>query len=164
MIVSTVDEKSGRPETCTLYCFTPSFGAHESRTWSGPESVLSPPGSPIERVKGEETDQGPGVVPLLCFGNSARTRQWKTPVPVSFENEVAGIRKLVKFRVVPSGWSIARSYDTAPLTELHVQTGRYSPAVSFVGLGAGAASVFWNVPVADQVRPMPFSSEPRTRQ
>ena len=72
-------------------------------------SVCRPPGSPIERVNGEDTDHGPGVVPYPCFGNSARTRQWKTPVPVSFWNEVAGIRKSLKFRVVPSGWSIARS-------------------------------------------------------
>ena len=165
MTFSMAVAKSGRPETCTLYCLTPSFGAHESNTRSGPASVLSPTGSPIERVKGDDTDHGPGVlVPVPCLGNSARTRQWKTPVPVSFENEVAGIRKSVKFRVVPSGWSIERSYETAPLTELHVHTGKYWPAVSFVGLGTGAASVFSNVPVADQVRPTPFSSEARTRQ
>ena len=64
----------------------------------------SGPSVTIERVNGEETDHGPGVVvPVPCLGNSARTRQWKTPVPVSFEKDVAGIRKSVKVRVVPSG-------------------------------------------------------------
>src|SRR5436190_15335775 len=104
MTFSTAIAKSGRPETCSLYCLTPSFGVHESSTWSGPASVLSLTGSPIERVKGDETDHGPSVVvPVPCLGNSARTRQWKTPVPVSFEKDVAGIRKSVKVRVVPSG-------------------------------------------------------------
>src|SRR6266700_1158036 len=110
-MLSMVDAKSGRPETCNLYCLTPSFGFHERSTWSGPASVFRLPGSPIVRVNGIEADHGPGVFPELCFGNSARTRQWKTPVPVSLWNEVAGIRKSVKSFVSPSGESIARSYE-----------------------------------------------------
>src|SRR5947207_3430183 len=89
MTFSMAVAKSGRPETCTLYCLTPSFGVHESNTRSGPASVLSPTGSPIERVKGGDTEHGPGVlVPGPCLGNSARTREWESAVPVGSQNVV----------------------------------------------------------------------------
>ena len=74
------------------------------------------------------------------------------------------MRKSAKSLCVPSGWSTARSYEDAPCTGLHDQTGSISPDVGFDAPGTGAASFFWKVPVADQVRPFRFSSSARTRQ
>ena len=65
---------------------------------------------------------------------------------------------------VPSGESTEMSYDDAPWIGLQAQTGSMSLAVGFAPLGAGVASFFWNVPVADHVRPVRFSSSVRTRQ
>jgi hypothetical protein len=64
----------------------------------------------------------------------------------------------------PSGSSTWRSYEDAPVIGAHVQSGIVSPAVGFVDEGTGAGSRRWNVPVADHVRPIRFSSSARTRQ
>jgi len=85
-------------------------------------------------------------------------------VPVILRNEVAGVRKPVKSRCVPSGESIETSYEDAPWIGLHAQTGSISLEAGLDALGTGVASFFWKVPVADQVRPFRFSSSARTRQ
>ena len=74
------------------------------------------------------------------------------------------MRKPSNSRCVPSGESIEMSYDDAPWTGLQAQTGSMSLEAAFDALGTGAASFFWKVPVADQVRPVRFSSSARTRQ
>ena len=62
--------------------------------WSALLSVRGFPGSPIVRVNDWVAEYGPGVEPVaVSCGNSARTRQWKTPVPVILMNETAGVRK-----------------------------------------------------------------------
>ncbi len=50
------------------------------------------------------------------------------------------------------------------MIEFHVQVGMKPPLVGFPAPGSGAGRRFWNVPVADQVRPTRFSSSARTRQ
>ena len=162
--VSTTRLKSGVEEICSLYCWTPRRGSQASRTCVLSLSVRAFTGSPIVRVNDCVAEYAPGIVPVVSFGNSARTRQWKTPVPVILMNDATGVRKFSKVSCVPSGLSIVMSYDAAPCTGAHDQTGSASPLVAFVALGTGAASFFWNVPVADQVRPVRFSSSARTRQ
>ena len=99
-------------------------------------------GSPIVRVNDCVAEYGPGTVPVVSFGNSARTRQWKTPVPVILMNEATGVRKPSKVECVPSGLSTEMSYEAAPCTGLHAQTGSASPLFAFAALGTGVASVF----------------------
>ena len=103
------------------------------------------------------------VKPNGAFGNSALTRQEKMPVPNMMVGVKAGVRRPVMSRWVPSGRSAWMSYETAPGTTLQVQVGIVSPCVA-LPLPSGFLSLFWNVPLFYQVRPMPFSSFARTRQ
>ena len=150
--------------TCTLYWRAPRRRSQLRSTWSRALSVWRFSGSPIVRVNVCVAEYGPGVSGPLTLGNSARTRQLKTPVPVILMNEATGVRKPEKKWCVPSGESTDKSYEDAPWTGDHAQTGSMSPEVGFCELGTGAASFFWNIPVADHESPTRFSSSARTRQ
>jgi len=78
-------------------------------------------------VKAYVVDHGPAVSPNGVFANSARTRQWKIPVPYMSTGVAEGARSPLKSLWVPSGWSTETSYETAPGTGLHAQFGIASP-------------------------------------
>src|ERR1043166_7196183 len=132
--------------------------------WSALKSACAPEGSRIVLVKAYVADYAPAVRPHGDRGTSARTRQWKIPVPYMSTGVKAGLRKPVRSRCVPSGRSAELVYETAPGTTFHAQVGMKLPCVGLSGLPTGAGSRFWKVETSDHVRPTPFSSFARTRQ
>jgi hypothetical protein len=161
---STSSAKSRRAAIWRRYVFAPAFGSHSNSKCVFEAFACAPLGSPIVRVKGCGDEYGPGTVPVVVFGKFARTRQWKSPVPVILIAVSAGMRSPLMFLCVPSGRSTETSYETAPSIGSHCHVGMKSPAAGLPALGTGAGSRFWNVPVADQVSPTRASSSARTRQ
>ena len=72
-------------------------------------SACAPDGSRIVFVKEYVVEYGPGVSPYCERGYSARTRQWKMPVPYMITGVNAGVRKPVRSLCVPSGRSAEMS-------------------------------------------------------
>ena len=147
------------------YSFAPTFGSHESTTWSFASSECAPAGSPIVRVNVTSPENGPGTtLPTTPFGKFARTRQRNSPVPVMDVAVSAGMRIPLRSLCVPSDRSTETSYETAPGTGAQDHVGIWSPVSGFVGLGTGAGKVRRKVAVGDHESPTWFSSFARTRQ
>src|SRR5205085_10026035 len=98
--------------------------------------VTSPVGAEMVRWKGCTVVQAPvtGVegLPPLIVGNSARTCQLNCLVPVRWVSTAAVVSMpLALVHDISDGQFSCTSYDTAPSTGFHCQTGIMSPVVAF---------------------------------
>src|SRR5919204_2289611 len=152
-------------ETSTLYCFVPTFvlGSQLSRTWCPPFVQWTPVGGVIWRVKLCRDEYAPASLPIGSFGKFARTCQRTFPRPKKPVG-VNAVEPTSNVFVVPSPCSTRKVYEVAPATGSQVTTGTSAPSAGLPGSREGAGITRRNLPTADQLSPMLFSSFARTRQ